>query len=242
VIETVTIDFHNTLIECDPWFFLEVKTLAAEYLRWQGNITGTSPSEDLLAEATRVYRTIRVDVIQSGRERDAVDCVEATLRIMRMPVNTTLVEQGVAELMRACVPSATPVEGAPELVHALHDAGVQLAVVSSAAYHPFLEWSLSTHHMLESFQAIITSASCGIYKSDPEIYRHTLGILGANPATTVHIGDSQRFDVASASQVGIGTVWYDRDGEPLTDPLPNLAVRSLAELTLRDLCSARSNR
>jgi FMN phosphatase YigB (HAD superfamily) len=242
VIKTVTIDFHNTLVECDPWFILEVKTLAAEFLRWRGNITGTAPGPDLLAEATRVYRTIRVGVIQSGRERDAVDCVEATLRIIRMPVDPALVEQGVAVLMRACVPSATPVEGAPGLVHALHDAGVQLAVVSSAAYHPFLEWSLSAHGMLDSFQAIVTSASCGIYKSDPEIYRHTLRVLDADPATAVHIGDSQRFDVASAGHVGMATVWYDRDGESLTHPLPNLSVRSLAELTLESLCSARASR
>jgi FMN phosphatase YigB (HAD superfamily) len=242
MIKTVTIDFHNTLIECDPWFVLEIETLAAEFLRWHAVIARKPPGVDLLAEATRIYRDIRVDVIQSGRERDAVDCVQAVLRILGIPVDPTLVDQGVAELMHNCVPAARPVAGARELVHALHDAGVQLAVVSSAAYHPFLEWTLAAHGMAESFQAIVTSADCGVYKSDPEIYRHTLTVLSANPATSVHIGDSRRYDVESAGRVGMGTVWFNRDGESVTHPLPDLTVQALDELSLDTLCSAMTKR
>ena len=30
----ITFDFHNTLIHCDPWFELEVRTLPGAFLRW----------------------------------------------------------------------------------------------------------------------------------------------------------------------------------------------------------------
>jgi HAD superfamily hydrolase (TIGR01509 family) len=228
---TVTFDFHNTLIECDPWFDLEVRTLASAYLDWDWATTCTTPPESLRREADRRYRALRQRVIDSGDERDAIESVASVLRALDIEADPDRLEDGVAHLMRSCLPSARLVPGADDLVRSLHASGIRLAVVSSAAYHPFLLWTLSMYRILDCFEAVVSSAECGIYKTNPAIYRHALRLLGADPCDAAHIGDSQRFDVSSARAVGMRTVWFDRGDEPAVEPLADHVVQSLADVT-----------
>jgi FMN phosphatase YigB (HAD superfamily) len=90
-----------------------------------------------------------------------------------------------------------------------------MVVVSSAIYHPFLEWTLERFGILDAFEMVITSASCGFYKSRPEIYQHALDALSIAPDELVHIGDSLVYDVTTAGSLGVRTVWLnaESDGE-----------------------------
>ena len=63
----------------------------------------------------------------------------------------------------------------------LANLGVPLGVISSAVYHPFLEWCLEAWGLRDDFAAVITSAGCGFYKSHPGIYQCALDALGAAP-------------------------------------------------------------
>ena len=116
-----------------------------------------------------------------------------------------------------------------QTVRAIHNAGIPIGVVSSAVYHPFLEWTLEKFGISDAIQVIVTSASAGFYKSRPEIYWHAAELIGAAPSRMVHVGDSLRFDVGGAARAGFGTVWLQREGaEPTSDaPLPDLTVRTL---------------
>ena len=132
--------------------------------------------------------------------------------------------------MRGAFQHARPVEGAVATVQSLAAEGVQLGVVSSAVHHDFLLWSLDRYGMLASFDDVATSASCGFYKSRPEIYWSALENLHANSASALHIGDSLRFDVGGASRAGMRTAWYQRPGArelPTQDLMPNLIVQSM---------------
>ena len=116
---------------------------------------------------------------------------------------------------------ARPVPGAVETVRAIHHAGIAVGVISSAVYHPFLEWTLSAFGIRDRIAAVVTSASAGYYKSRPELYWHAADLLRVAPRRVVHVGDSLRFDVGGASRAGMGTVWLQANGASTNDDTPS---------------------
>lgn len=225
----ITIDFHNTLFRCDDWFRLEVETLPVSFFEWREHRGAASVSYQTRTAALGAYREIRTGVTSSGRECDAESCIRRVCDIVDLKVADAEVTQGVRQIMHSTLAMATPIDGAQELVRRLQDEGHTLAVISSAAYHPFLEWALERFEMLSSFADIVTSASCGIYKSNPEIYRYALERLGFPADEAVHIGDSPRFDVGAAKAVGMRTVLFTGSPEAAIDPQPDATIASLAE-------------
>jgi len=214
-VAAVTFDFHNTLAVCDAWFELEIRGLAAAFFAWEARQNGnTTVDPALIDEATIAYRALRLEIIDHGNELPAEACVERVLRRLSRPVDTYAIERGVGELMREVFAEVTPVAGAVATVRELHAAGVSLGIISSAVYHPFLEWTLAEFDLREAFLAVVTSASAGLYKSRPELFWHAAAAIGSEPATTVHVGDSFRFDVEGAKRAGMKTVWLRRDDAP----------------------------
>jgi len=235
----VTFDFHDTLARCDRWFELEVRDLVPAFLRWRADLNGKPTDPVLLDEAAVAYRRLRLQVIEDGRELTAESCMARVLVELGISVPEDEVARGVERLMRDRLDEVEPVPGAVALVEALSAAGVPLGIVSSAVYHPFLEWTLARFGLQDAFGVVTTSASAGFYKSRPEIYWQTLAALGAPAALSVHVGDSHRFDVQGARRAGMRTVWLRSSGteEPTGDPadltvggLEGLAPRVLALL------------
>lgn len=105
-----------------------------------------------------------------------------------------------------------------------------MMVVSSAAYHPFLEWTLERFGIDQCFEAVLTSADCGHYKSSPRIYELAAEMLGRRPETVIHMGDSERFDVRSAQQAGMRAVLVDWDGNGAGCTSADLRVETLCGL------------
>jgi putative hydrolase of the HAD superfamily len=232
-LRAVTFDFHDTLVDCDDWFQLEVRLLVPALLAWaceRGIVPDCSSRSD---DAIVRYRSIRKQVMDSGVERDTVSCALQVLSELDIGLGEPEVRCGVDELMRAALVTARPHPGAYDTVRQLSDAGLKLAVVSSAAHHDFLEWSLREFGMREYFTSIVSSARCGYYKSSPRIYECTLDELGVAPCETVHVGDSLLFDVGSAGQVGIRTVWFNHRREPPDGIAPDLTIVSLVDLAPR---------
>jgi FMN phosphatase YigB (HAD superfamily) len=148
---------------------------------------------------------------------------------MRLDVPEEDVADGIERLMREALAGTSPVPGAVELVRAIQDAGVPLGVISSAVYHPFLDWTLEAFGIRSAMRVVVTSASAGYYKSRPELFWHAADAIGTAPERMVHVGDSLRFDVGGASRAGMGTVWLQRDEarwdeEPYQ---PDLTLRTL---------------
>jgi HAD superfamily hydrolase (TIGR01549 family) len=243
-IRAITFDFHNTLACCDDWFELEVRDLVPAVLTWHGQNTGTVVDSTTLERAVASYRALRLEIIHHGDEVDALDCTMHVINDLGMSIDRATVDEGIHSVMRATLANSTPVPGVIEAVNALAELDIRLGVVSSAVFHPFLEWSLEQFGIVDQFATIVSSASCGYYKSRTEIYATALDTLGVVPEETVHVGDSYRFDVQTARRLGIGTVWYRPD--PATEPMgcneANLTVRSLegiADAILNEFASVR---
>lgn len=234
-LRAVTFDFHDTLVQCDEWFQLEVRELVPALLRWAAERDLIDNADQRYDEAVARYRAIRMQVIASGVERDAPSCALQVLSELGVVLPEEQVRVGIDELMRAALASAAPQPGARETVQELTQAGIALGVVSSAAHHDFLEWSLQAFEMLDYFTTVITSAQCGHYKSTPRIYECVLAELGVAAHESVHVGDSLRFDVGSAGSIGIRTVWFNLRREPPDGIVPDLTVESLVGLAPRIL-------
>ena len=227
--QAITFDFHNTLAACPEWFELEVRSLPSSFLCWWSDRNGQALASDLLEESDVHYRQLRKEIMDHGNELTAESCLDIVFASMRLDISEDDLRMGVGHLMSEALTGVTPIPGAVETVHEIHLAGVPLGIVSSAVYHPFLEWTLESFGIREAFSAIVTSASAGFYKSRPEIYEHAAVALSASPARMVHVGDSLRFDVGGASRAGMGTVWLRENRDGAEDPAiePDLTLPTL---------------
>jgi HAD superfamily hydrolase (TIGR01509 family) len=240
--QAITFDFHNTLASCPEWFELEVRHLPSAFLRWWSDRDGRQLAPTLLDEADARYRELRHEIIEHGNELTAEACLEHVFAVMRLHVAADDVRSGVADLMRGALAGAAPIPGAVTTVREIHRSGVPIGIVSSAVYHPFLDWTLEAFGIRDAFNVVITSASAGFYKSRAELYVHAAELLGATPERMVHVGDSFRFDVAGASRAGMGTVWLRGDQPQPEDSSiqPDLALTTLVAAAPEILMVLRS--
>lgn len=203
----ILFDFHNTLVTCDAWLELEIRTLPALVLRdllRRGLIEETGSRED---EAIERFKLLRQEVRESGVELSALDGTMLVLYDMGIDVPREEVERSVREQEEACLADLEPLPGSDEALEKLRDAGYLLGVVSSAGYPPFVELALELVGLRPFFNEVITTADEGIYKSNPEIYRRAVERLGAKPEEAVHVGDHPAFDIDVARKAGLATIW-----------------------------------
>ncbi len=242
--QTVTLDFHNTIINSDAWFQIEVFDLPGAWLRWRSATREEAIDQALIDEANASYRRLRKAIHEHGHELTAEACLEIVLPGVGVSASDVDIAEGTETIMAETMEGITPVDGVVELIRELDAEGVRLGIVSSAVYHSFLTWSLERYGLTDAFAEVCTSASVGWYKSRPEIYWSALDALGATPEQSLHLGDSARFDVATARRAGMRTVWYRRpDARSLDDhPGADLTLDSLdraAPLVLEQLASHR---
>lgn len=237
----VTFDFHNTLARCDSWFELEVRRLVSAFLQRRAKETGRVVAPATLEAATAAYRDLRREIIGHGNELTAERCVATVLDRLELSASDAEIAHGVESLMRVAIADLTPIPGAIDLVLALRKEGIILGVVSSAVYHPFLEWSLASFGILDAFSTVVTSASAGFYKSRTEIYTHSLDRLGAEAENAIHIGDSLNWDVNTAKRAGMKTVWLN-PSRLSSDPGPDLDITTLVGAFPQVLGLVRSDR
>jgi FMN phosphatase YigB (HAD superfamily) len=248
-VQITTFDFHNTVAYCDLWFNLEIRDLPARVLNTLAPRMGISATAAIRSEAISRYRDMRVGIMASGIEVDALQSVARVFRTMGLPVDHQAIEAAIDGLMRQALTHLTPVPGSVDTISNLIGAGVPVGIISSAVYHPFLEWSLARFGLLQRLAFIATSASVGYYKSDVRIYHQAYRGASAAIELGVHIGDSPRWDIDTAKRAGLGAVLYaeksDRRRQAQGNDLaePDLVLDSLvgADQPILRLLAQRRN-
>jgi HAD superfamily hydrolase (TIGR01509 family) len=234
----VLFDFHNTLILCDAWLQLEIRTLPVQVWRLlaeRGLTQGPNRVEE--ERALRLFRALREEVHRSGIEISAADGVAKVFREVGLEPQEVEVASAVEELERDLLPRVTLMEGTLTALAGLRDRGCRMAVVSSAGYPPFVERALVQLGVREFFEALLTTAAEGLYKSNPEIFKRAASKLGAEPHEAVHVGDHPRFDVESAKSAGLSVVWFapverENDGPGWLGSAERAHVASLADAVI----------
>ena len=79
--------------------------------------------------------------------------------------------------------------------------------------------------------AITVSEEVGVAKPEPEIFRHALAAIDADPATTLFVGDNPAADIGGAKALGLLAAWVHlgRDWE-LATPRPDYVIGAVWEL------------
>lgn len=110
--------------------------------------------------------------------------------------------------------AATEVSLTPNIVpvlEALLDLDVPVAIVCDVGLAPstVLRGHLAKHDIADLFDWFSFSDEVGVYKPDPQIFRHALEGMGVDDPTRVaHVGDLRRTDVAGARSMGMVSVRY----------------------------------
>jgi len=115
----------------------------------------------------------------------------------------------------------------PAVLDELRARGYTLGVVSNADGR--VEADLVRAGLRPRFAAVVDSQVVGVEKPDPAIFRIALERMGAEPATTLYVGDVFAIDVLGARGAGLAAALID----PLGD-YPGVAdcprIRRLADL------------
>jgi len=86
--------------------------------------------------------------------------------------------------------------------------------------------ALELDHLLET---VVLSPSAGFAKPDPRLFTLALERAGATAASSAHVGDSLRADIAGARAAGMLAIYFDSRGRG-DAPAEVPAVRQLADL------------
>jgi beta-phosphoglucomutase len=137
-----------------------------------------------------------------------------------------LVEEVEERFRRVFRPHAKPLPGLAELVAELHDAGIPMAVASSAIAKN-VEFMVNVLGFRPYFRCLVTSEDVTHPKPHPEIYLKTAEKLGVPPALCVTFEDSY-VGVESAKRAGMKCVAIAS-----SFPLEELQQKTQADLTVR---------
>jgi putative hydrolase of the HAD superfamily len=208
----------------------------------------------LLQPAPRLVRELdsrlglEVSIAQAER------AIAAEIRYYRAHMNEGRDERTVAELRNRCAAElrmALPDHGR---LSALDESSMTDALLASLQFQVFGDarealrtarrheydvvvvsnWDSSLAHVLDRvglsdlIDGVVTSASVGVGKPDPEIFKSALTLAGVAPLEALHVGDSLEEDVAGARAAGIDAIWLNRDRGPTPPGVPTVA--SLSEL------------
>lgn len=73
----------------------------------------------------------------------------------------------------------------------------------------------------------------GFGKPDLRVYQQALDMVGVDPTDAWMVGDNLAWDVAKSQQLGIFSVWIDREGKGrrnLQSVTPDRIIRTLSDL------------
>jgi putative hydrolase of the HAD superfamily len=102
-----------------------------------------------------------------------------------------------------------PLPGALELLAALRQRGVAVAIVSN--WHTVLHTLLAAHGVRNLCACVLTSAEIGFKKPHPRIFLEALRRTGVSAGEAVHVGDSWTEDIQGARAVGIDAIYVQHD-------------------------------
>lgn len=128
----------------------------------------------------------------------------------------------------ACKPGV--VDGAHELMDYLKSRGYRLHMCSNG-FKEVQYKKLKASNLFDYFDNIVLSDAAGVNKPAREFFEYALRQTGADPASTLMIGDNFSTDILGAKTVALHTMFFNRKPESFSAPEPvDFEVHSLKEI------------
>jgi putative hydrolase of the HAD superfamily len=123
------------------------------------------------------------------------------------------------------------VEGAHELMEYLKGKGYRIHMCSNG-FHEVQYKKLRACGLEKYFDNIILSEDAKVNKPAKEFFEYAFKMTGAEPETTLMIGDNFQTDIMGAMRAGIDAVFFNRYPEYTAPEEGQRVVTSLEELRL----------
>ncbi len=121
-----------------------------------------------------------------------------------------LVRKAIKIIVKARAANAVAFDDADSTLRKLSGRDVKLGIISNVSSHEVAVGILDNVRLTKYFDKVVTSASVGIRKPDPGIFRYALTQFKARPEEAVMVGDSEVHDVGGGYVAGLKTVLVDR--------------------------------
>ena len=148
--------------------------------------------------------------------------------LARFDVTPEVAEEVVSLRRDVTRQGLVPVSGAVETITALRARGLKTGLITVCSEDVALMWPETEFHGL--FDVEVFSATCGLRKPDPRIYRLALHELGVEPEEATFVGDGANDELAGAERVGMRAVGVDSPGGELPEDWDGPRIRELPEL------------
>ncbi len=137
----------------------------------------------------------------------------------------------LADYRERCCGYAQPVPGALEVLCALREAGLALAIVSNgetAFQHRHVD-ALGLGRLVD---AVLISEQEGLRKPEPALFHRAADRLATAPRNCLFVGDDPAADILGAGRTGMRTAWLRRGARwpESLGPMPGVAIETLPEV------------
>ncbi len=203
--------------------------MAAVIFDLDGVLVDTEP---LHLEATRALvapAELAVEQYQGFIGRGGFrEWIEATYGIDRAQIDARYSDLFYAALERAAL---APLAGARELIEAIVERGLGLAVASQSS-RPWVEATLRQAGLSAELPLIVTAGEAGRDKPAPDVYLRAAGLLAVTPEQCIAVEDSVH-GVAAASAAGMRVVQSTQASfSPARQPGAHALIASLRDFDL----------
>lgn len=234
-LEAVLFDYGHTLIHFDEQphgqlieAYEGINRLLAQKLERE------IPEARVLIE--KVSKAVDTEIqrdYQSGREEEVeiAALYEAALRAIGLELEPEVIEQVMEMEQRGWLQSIHVGPDVLPTLQALKAWGLQLGVVSNAAYRPRLMLQqMSALGLRDFFDGVSFSSELGLRKPHREIYLDALRKLGVEGHQALFVGDRVREDVQGPKSLGMRAVLL-REWRRENDPgIADFVIERLGEL------------
>lgn len=218
-IKVITFDCYGTLVQWHD----AVRRAAASIL--ERHLSAHASTESVASFAARL-REIAMEHQQQSPFRDYEAVLDASL-------NQALRETGhdaTAADLETLLTTLGRIEPHPDVPEALARLRehYRIAVISNTSDNLIADTITAIGTPIDF---VITAQQAHAYKPDHALFHHAYAAMGVTKAETIHVAMGQFSDLKVCQELGIRSVWIDREGEPL-DPAwqPDAVLKDLSGL------------
>jgi FMN phosphatase YigB (HAD superfamily) len=131
-------------------------------------------------------------------------------RVIDASPSDGLVSEAIRIIVKARAANGVAFDDAQSTLKHLSRRDVKLGIISNVSSHEVAMGILDNVKLTHYFDEVVTSASVGIRKPDPGIFRYALMQFGVRPEQAVMVGDSETHDIRGGYVAGLKTVLVDR--------------------------------